>query len=151
LSFGLEKLKNVGQKHKTTREMSLLLKKFGGRIYMNFKSVRLWMIFLILLLSSGCDGETFIFSGESNNWSVHYEVEKGDSCQPTSGTIKFIGNEPIPKKIEYSYDKASGVALLDEQGVFVLPNGCTHETENSEIEITIKWDNQSETIPLTVK
>ncbi|MGE7110126.1 hypothetical protein [Lysinibacillus sp. NPDC047702] len=118
---------------------------------MNIKRVRLWIIFFIVTLLSACAGETFIFSGESDNWNVKYEVMKGDSCQSTSGTIKFIGNEPIPEKVEYSYDKASGVAPLDEHGVFVLPNGCTYETENSEIEITLTWDNQSETIPLKIK
>ncbi len=125
--------------------------KIEGRIYMNSKRIRFFIIFLIFSLLSACAGETFIFSGESDNWSVHYEVEKGDSCQPTSGAIKFIGNDHIPKKIEYSYDKASGDVSLDEHGVFMLPNGCTHATENSEIEVIIKWDNQSETINLTVK
>ncbi len=67
------------------------------------------------------------------------------------GLLNLLEMIIFRKKIEYSYDKASGDVSLDEHGVFMLPNGCTHATENSEIEVIIKWDNQSETINLTVK
>lgn len=92
-----------------------------------------------------------MFTGESDNWSVRYEVEKTNSCQPTAGAIQYIGKETIPKRIEYSYDKASGDEPLNEYGVATLAKGCTYAREDSEIAVMLKWDNQTETIPLTVK
>ncbi|WP_155593306.1 hypothetical protein [Lysinibacillus cavernae] len=103
-----------------------------------------------LLLLSACEGETFIFYGESDNWAVHYEVEKSDNCQPTSGYIKFIGKQPIPLNIEYAISDSSGDVPLEDNGTFTLPNGCTNATEDSKIEAIIKWDNQSEAIPLPI-
>jgi len=115
------------------------------------KKIKFLVIFFSLLLLTACEGETFILYGESENWAVHYEVEKSADCQPTSGYIKFKGNQPIPEKVEYAISNSSGDVPVEENGTFMLPNGCTNATEDSKIEAVIKWDNQSETIPLTNK
>ncbi|MGN4125174.1 phosphoadenosine phosphosulfate sulfotransferase [Lysinibacillus sphaericus] len=118
---------------------------------MNFNKISILLIFLSLSLLSSCAGETFLFTGESDNWSIRYEVEKGTSCQRSTGAIKYIGKDPIPKRIEYSYESASGDSRLNEYGVVTLAKGCTYAMEDSEIEVILKWDNQTETIPITVK
>ncbi|QDQ02915.1 hypothetical protein FOH38_22070 [Lysinibacillus fusiformis] len=83
---------------------------------MKVNKIGILFIFLSLSLLSACTGETFLFTGESDNWSIRYEVEKASSCQPTTGAIKYIGKEPIPKRIEYSYERASGDVRLDTSG-----------------------------------
>ncbi|MFJ7667179.1 hypothetical protein ACIQXI_08720 [Lysinibacillus sp. NPDC097195] len=118
---------------------------------MIYKKIKYLVIFFSLLFLTACEGETFILYGESENWAVHYEVKKSTDCQPTSGYIKFIGNQLIPEKIEYAISNSSGDVPIEENGTFTLPNGCTNATKDSEIDAVIKWDNQSETILLTNK
>ncbi|MGE7093727.1 phosphoadenosine phosphosulfate sulfotransferase [Lysinibacillus sp. NPDC048646] len=118
---------------------------------MSFNKIGILIIFLSLSFLSSCAGQTFLFTGESDNWSIRYEVEKAKSCQPTTGAIKYIGKEPMPKRLEYSYERASGDSPLNEYGVVTLAKGCTYAVEDSEIEVILKWDNQTETVPLTVK
>ncbi|GLC88992.1 hypothetical protein [Lysinibacillus piscis] len=114
--------------------------------------MRFLIILLSILLLSACEGETFVFTGESDNWKMNYEVEKSrEGCQRTAGAIKYIGKEPMPKMIEISYDKASGNSPLDHNGVYTLMNGCSNASADEELELTIKWNDQTEIIPLTVK
>lgn len=117
---------------------------------MNFSKVGILIILLGISLLSACNQIPLIFSGESDNWRVHYEVNKNDECRETSGYIKYIGNEPIPEELEYSISNSTGTVPLEGNG-YTLPRGCTNANEDSEIEAIIKWDNKSETIPLIVE
>ncbi|WP_043933846.1 hypothetical protein [Bacillus sp. EB01] len=115
-----------------------------------------FILLLCIALLSSCSQKTLIFTGESDNWKVQYEVkESGENCGKPSGEstgyIKYIGETSFPESIEYSLSNSEGAVPLEKDGVFTLPIGCTNAKEHSEIEAIIKWDEKSETIPLYVK
>lgn len=124
---------------------------------MNFSKVGILIILLGITLLSACTQKHLTFFGESENWSIHYEVENSNDYRETTGNIRYIGNEPLPEGLEYSISSSAGTVPLEENGVFTLPrsrnscDGCNSSSENSEIEAIIKWDNNSETIPLIVE
>lgn len=113
----------------------------------------LFIIILNIFFISSCIPNTLIFSGESENWSIQYEVEKDGNTSSSKGYIKYIGEDRIPKDIEFSIAEKSGKVELDEVGVFILPEStcgenCATEHGHSEIEAVIKWNNRTETLPL---
>lgn len=122
---------------------------------MNFSKAGILIFLLGMSLLSACGEIPITFSGESDNWSVHYEVsetnEKGKCARGDDRHIRYIGNKPIPKRLEYSISTESGDAPLFEQGIHTLGNGCLHADTGMEIEAIIKWNGKSETIPLTVE
>lgn len=124
---------------------------------MNVRKGKILIIFFVIFLLSACSTEQkqLIFSGEGDNWSVRYEVTIIDENSENKGfIIKYTGNGPIPKQLEYSIDSTSGSGtdLLDENGVLKRVgfgcDGCAITRENQEIEAIIKWDDSSEIIPL---
>ena len=108
-------------------------------------------------LLSACGEIPITFFGKSDNWSVHYEITKQDDqdeqgkCAQDVRYIKYIGNKPTPKMVEYSILNGTGVVPLSEQGNHYLAKGCINANEDTEIEAIIKWDGKSETIPLIVE
>lgn len=111
------------------------------------------LIFLLsVTLLSGCIQKELIFFGETENWRVQYVVTHDDVCNATKGYIKYLGNEPMPERLELDIDKVEGASItLDENGMFHLLNGCSNATEGSELKAIIKWENKTETIPLPYK
>lgn len=92
------------------------------------------------------------FVGASDNWSIHYEVNEKNGCRVSSGYIKYVGSGSIPEVLEYSIYRSTGTVPLEKNSVFTLPySGCTDISKNSDIEAIIKWDHQSERIPLTIQ
>lgn len=124
---------------------------------MKFSKVSFFIILLGISLLSACSEIPKTFSGESDNWSVHYEVtEKGEKdekgrCDKDDRYFKYIGNKPVPKSVEYSLLTESGIGPVGQKGMVYFSKGCINSFPDTEIEITIKWDGKSETIPLTVK
>ncbi|MFU8646984.1 hypothetical protein ACNA06_06605 [Lysinibacillus sp. RSDA_15] len=120
--------------------------------------IKLFISSLCMLFLFGCIPKALTFSGENENWEVQFEVTydkmKQEHCGATSGTIRYIGDKPLPKQIDYTLQhetETSGSDSLDKNGVFIMANGCSNAVESTEVEITINWDNQTETIPLTVR
>ena len=111
------------------------------------------LIFLLsVTLLSGCIQKDIIFFGESENWRVQYVVTDDNNCNATKGYIQYTGNEPMPERVEFDLDNTEGASVtLNENGMFLFPYGCSNATEGSELKAVIKWDNQSETIPLPLK
>jgi len=122
---------------------------------MNFGKVVFLVILLGFSLLSACGQKTVIFSGEGENWRVQIEYEQRGEDSKKTGYIKYIGTEPIPKEIEYSFTVvfSSGKGALGSDGVMSLGisecSPCTSPSEDSEIVGLIKWNNQSETLTIT--
>ena len=120
---------------------------------MKFKIVIL--LFTVTTILSGCLEKPLIFVGESDNWKVHYEiaqVKKPDgACNRTSGNIIYTGTDSTPERIEFSIDQAKGNVPLEENDMFTLLNGCSNLVEGSEVEAIIKWNDQTDVIPLVVQ
>lgn len=111
------------------------------------------ILFTVSIILSGCLEKPLTFLGKSDTWKVHYEVAQvkklDEDCNTTSGYIRYLGPEPMPERLELDIDKVEGASItLDENGMFLLLNGCSNATEGSELKATIKWENQTETIPL---
>ena len=111
------------------------------------------ILFTVSIILSGCLEKPLTFIGESDTWKVHYEVAQvkklDEECNTTSGYIRYLGTEPIPERLELDIDKVEGASItLDENGMFLLLNGCSNATEGAELKATIKWENQTETLPL---
>ena len=116
------------------------------------------MIMLIILSSCG-DSDSYRFSGSSENWEVFYEVDVlvGDR-QEKRGTVKFIGREEAPPKIDYelksSYGGSKGTEVALEDGVGNIGNtsceGCALIQKDEEISVEITWDGHTENLLLTI-
>lgn len=110
------------------------------------------ILFTVATILSGCLEKPLTFIGESDTWKVHYEVTQVkklvEECNTTSGYIRHIGNEIKPKELEFSIDNKTGSISLDDNGMFSLFKGCSNLSEGSEVEAIIKWDNQTEIIPM---
>ncbi len=106
-----------------------------------------------MLFLSACSQEIITFSGKSENWDVQYELLKDNTHPETKGSIRFIGTEPIPERIEFTIYDTSGNVHLDKNGVYILGKciGCHVPDALTEIEAIIDWDNKSETIFLEVE
>ena len=114
------------------------------------------ILFTVSIILSGCLEKPLTFVGESDTWKVHYEVAQvkklDEECNATSGYIKYIGTDPMPEHLELDIDNVEGANIsLDENGMFLLLKGCSNLVKGSEVEAIIKWDNQTDTIPLLLK
>ena len=117
---------------------------------MNFSKVGILIALFGISLLAACTQKTHIFSGESDNWSVRYEVNKTDRCTETNGYIQYIGTESTPERLDFSIHDSEGSVPLELDGRFTLPQ-CSRASEDVEITAIIKWDNESEEIPLKVE
>jgi hypothetical protein len=121
------------------------------------KKILILMLFTTSILASCGEPKDLHFSGKSDHWSVQYEanVYEKDS-ESTKYTIRYIGDKPVPKEINYKIDRTlgskSGNEPLDQNGVIEhsgdLCSGCAVTQENEEMQATIKWDGKSESISL---
>ena len=121
---------------------------------MNFSKVGILIILLSMSLLSACGEIPIIFFGKSDNWSVHYEITEQDDqgkCAQDVRYIKYIGNKPTPKMVEYSLLTESGIGPVGQKGMVYFSKGCINSFPDTEIEAIIKWDGKSETIPLIVE
>ncbi|CRK84632.1 hypothetical protein [Neobacillus massiliamazoniensis] len=119
---------------------------------------RALMLLLIssILLTACSDSKVINFEGKSDNWQVIYSVNLLDKNSESSKvTIKYIGVKPIPKKIKYSVETATGNTSGEthlKNGVLVTGesscSGCSVTQENEKITATITWKDESETIIL---
>lgn len=119
------------------------------------------VILILLIVLSGCsDGNRYNFTGSTGNWDVFYTVDvSGGDEQRTEGTLKYIGAEPAPKKLDYKMEYAAGTdggtgtSLTD--GVTSIGHGgcsgCSIIQEDDEIALEITWDGQTEELILTTE
>lgn len=115
-------------------------------------------LLLLTILSACSNASTLLFEGESENWIVRYEaiIHSLDS-EETIYYFEYIGNEAIPFEVEYLIGGHSqkGKTVVDEHGKFNTGisscTGCAVTFKSEEISMTIWWNDQVETIELTLK
>ncbi|WP_249872666.1 hypothetical protein [Oceanobacillus saliphilus] len=122
------------------------------------RKIMLLGIFLIML--SACSSNTFTFNGETNNWSASFKVTQHSNDY-----------EDQELKLEYKGDDVSAVGditfevntnaggfsrsgnTLSENGLLIIDNQANPTNakimENSEVEVTVEWNDNTETIILT--
>lgn len=135
--------------------MALVFLRNRGEVEM--KKIILLLIMISVLI--GCaNGDRYNFSGSSKNWNVFYVVDVSNGNeQSTTETIKYTGEEPAPETIDYKIEANSGGSegtgkTLDNGTTNTgssICEGCAVIQEDEEIEVEIKWDDQTENLILT--
>ncbi|MDG5471475.1 hypothetical protein P6709_06925 [Jeotgalibacillus sp. ET6] len=116
------------------------------------------LLILMLLLSACANGDRYNFSGSSDHWDVFFTADVSDeSSQSITGTIKYTGEEPVPKTIDYTFKRDGGNLegrdlMVEEDAVNIGKLSCedcavTQEDDQMEVEIT--WNGQSENLRLS--
>ena len=116
------------------------------------------MFFLVsaVLLTACSESKLINFVGKSENWQVKYSVTVFDEKSESSKvTIRYIGEKPVPKKIKYTVETATGKTEGEtpiEDGVLVTGEdscrGCSVTQPNEKITATITWNHKSESFIL---
>lgn len=124
------------------------------------------LLLLLLLLLVACsnntsDNETFTFSGETDNWAANLKINQtDDDYEKQEFVLKYKGKDANSVgEIKYNVDTGSGGfsrsgATLEENGT-LKDNDEANPTnakvnKNSEIEVTVKWNGNTETFKLSV-
>ncbi|MER1987111.1 MAG: hypothetical protein ABS948_14595 [Solibacillus sp.] len=115
-------------------------------------------LLLVALLSACSNANTLFFVGESEHWIVRYEaVIHSSNSEETIYRFEYVGDEAVPFEVEYlrSGHSQKGKTVIDEQGKFNTGisscTGCAITDESEEISMIIWWNDQMETIELTLK
>ncbi|MFC5711932.1 hypothetical protein ACFPU1_04005 [Thalassorhabdus alkalitolerans] len=104
----------------------------------------------------GCSDQRSVeFVGEGNNWDVKYTAHiQEENQEDIDYIIRCIGSNAPPDTINYKIDslEVTGAALNENAYVEHTNNscsGCTITNKNDELEVTIKWEEESESFYLT--
>ncbi|MEH7484463.1 hypothetical protein V7157_26005 [Neobacillus drentensis] len=117
------------------------------------------LLVVLLLLLSACSSKTFTFSGESDNWSANLKVSQtSDDYETQELVLKYKGEDVNSVgEIKYSVDSVGGFgrsgATLDENGTLRDKDEANPTnakvTENTEVEVTVEWNENKETFKLS--
>lgn len=105
------------------------------------------MFITAILVIVGCSIQTSThFSGEGDNWVVQF-TSHGENA---TYDIQYRGEEPIPENINYSIASFSvtGRELSEDGYVENEDWGTSVDENNEEIDVTIEWNDESESFSL---
>nr|WP_220127313.1 hypothetical protein [Halobacillus locisalis] len=111
-----------------------------------------------LALLAACGSKDFSFSGETDNWSATLDVRQTNAGYETQDLLlEYKGEDPESVgEFSYSLDSVGGFgvngATLNENG-FVKGGSEANPTnaqatENTEVEVTVEWNGNTETFIL---
>ncbi|WP_277674498.1 hypothetical protein [Piscibacillus halophilus] len=115
------------------------------------------LLSILLLPSCIADTDQLTFQNETDHWQVEYHVDiKGEDSESTRLFLKYVGEGEAPENINYRIDSVTGSNggnnTLLKNGLLDISlgscSGCSITREDEEIEITIEWNNDSETFML---
>ncbi|WP_406686617.1 membrane lipoprotein lipid attachment site-containing protein [Rossellomorea vietnamensis] len=117
------------------------------------------ILFLIgtMLLLSGCNAKDFSFSGDSDHWHAELNVNQSSDFEKKDFVLKYKG-EDINSVGNVAYD-VEEVGGFGRKGVTLEENGVIRQSsesdptnakmsEDTEVKVTVKWDDQVETFTL---
>jgi hypothetical protein len=117
----------------------------------------LFLVLALLLLLTGCQTNMLGFSGESKNWNAELSILQTAGKEQATILLKYQGANDIGaiKKFNYYVKRPrfgfGGTAQLNKAGVYEGESGGLNEGKtksNVEIEVTVTWNNNTETIIL---
>lgn len=115
---------------------------------------------LLLILLSACSSNTFTFTGESDSWSAQLKVtQHSNDYEDQVFQLRYIGKDfGSDGDVTFYVDTnaggfgGSGFNTLNEFGVLETSKQTNPTNakiqENSEVEVTVKWNDDTETITL---
>ncbi|MEC5425735.1 hypothetical protein QGM71_19890 [Virgibacillus sp. C22-A2] len=100
-----------------------------------------------LFLTACSDAQGQIYFGESEHWQVDYGRD-------AVFIIKYVGVADVPEEIAYNIEQGlrttNGNTHLNEEGFLKVKSPQDNEGD-AEIQVTIDWDGNSESLTLVEK
>lgn len=117
-------------------------------------------LFVTVLLLSACDSKDFTFSGESDNWQADLKVHQSNDFEKQEFLLKYQG-EDVNSVGEISYTVKS-MGSFGRTGALLEENGSLKDyseadptnakvNENTEVQVTVEWNDKTETFKLNLK
>jgi Prokaryotic membrane lipoprotein lipid attachment site len=119
------------------------------------------ILFIIgtMLLLAGCNTKDFSFSGESDHWHAELNVNQSSDFEKKDFVLKYKG-EDVDSVGDVAYTVEEGIREYGRTGVTLDGNGVLRDSsesnptndkmsEDAEVEVTVKWNDQEETFTLT--
>ncbi|ASN05407.1 hypothetical protein [Virgibacillus necropolis] len=117
----------------------------------------LFLSLILLLLLMACKTKTIIFSGESKNWSAKLKITQTDDMQEEEFQLRYKG-EDVNSVGEFDYEidsvgsSSRTNAILNEDGSLMdngsMCSGCAFTTEETEVVVTVEWNDKKEIFTL---
>lgn len=120
------------------------------------------LLVFVLMLSACSNTKTLNFSGESDNWSAELKVtQTKDGYEKQEFKLSYRGGD-LNSVGEFSYKVETNVGgfgsvdvHLDDNGIIKAINEGNPTnakfTEESEVEVIVEWNDNSEVIKLDLK
>lgn len=130
------------------------------------KKVFVLLLFLLVTTLTACDEENFSYKGESDSWSILFNIEKEEDIVKGRYTAKYNGGnlqglleKEIKYQINYKSASSGGSTYISTDGIIEGPafeksyrTGCSFsEVDYSEIVFVIIIDGKEESIILRKK
>ncbi|PFA69134.1 hypothetical protein CN378_04440 [Bacillus sp. AFS015802] len=117
------------------------------------------MLFLVgtILLLTACNTKDFSFSGESDHWHAELNVKQSSDFEKKDFVLKYKGEDiDSVGNVAYAVEEVGGFGrtgvTLEENGVIRHSSESdptnAQMSEDTEVEVTVKWDDQEETFTL---
>ncbi|MDX8342162.1 hypothetical protein [Rossellomorea sp. YZS02] len=115
------------------------------------------MLMGTVLLLTACNTKDFSFSGESDHWHAELNVNQSSDFEKQDFVLKYKGEDiDSVGNVAYDVEEVGGFGrtgvTLEENGVIrdSSESGPTNAkmSEDTEVEVTVRWDNQEETFTL---
>ncbi|MGM0878665.1 MAG: hypothetical protein ACQEWV_29270 [Bacillota bacterium] len=124
------------------------------------KTIKLTMLCLIVFLTACQSTNNQTFYGNGENWEVELKITQVDRKESEAIMLRYKGTDVDSfEKFEFKVEAPNwswgmGDIQLNKEGLFVEENPTlneknTNKTDN--ITIEIKWNEQTEIIPLSTK
>lgn len=118
------------------------------------------ILFIIgtMLLLAGCNTKDFSFSGESDHWKGDLNVNQSSDFEKQDFVLKYRG-EDVDSVGDVAYTVEADIREYGRTGVTLEENGTIRDSsesnptnakmsEDTEVKVTVKWDDQEETFTL---
>ncbi|MCR8848509.1 hypothetical protein NQ095_08855 [Rossellomorea sp. SC111] len=117
------------------------------------------ILFLVgtMLLLTACNTKDFSFSGDSNHWHADLNVNQSSDFEKQDFVLKYKGDD-VDSVGDVAYT-VKGVGEYGRKGEILEENGVIRHSsesnptnakmsEDTKVEVTVKWDDQVETFTL---
>ncbi|MCA1057727.1 hypothetical protein LCL96_02215 [Rossellomorea aquimaris] len=111
-----------------------------------------------VLLLTACNTKDFSFTGESDHWQADLTVNQSSDFEKQDFVLKYKGKD-MDSVGDIAYTVKEGTGEFGRTGVTLEGNGVIRDSseadptnakmsEDAEVDVTVKWDDQEETFTL---
>jgi hypothetical protein len=122
--------------------------------------VLLGLLFTLFLSACGYNIHTFTFTGETDNWSASLKViQHSNDYEEQELELHYMGND-VNSVGDITFDVQTNAGGFGGSGYTMSENGVIRSSsnanptnakiiENSEVDVTVEWNDNIETITLS--